>query len=261
MLPRYESVSLVMASAAPSAAVRRPPPFTGRNGPLDRYFYLAMSLAAAAAVAAGFGQTVRSRLFHPAIAPPPILWVHAAVFSAWLLFVILQSALIRTRNLRWHRLLGWAGALLAAISLPLGLATAVSMVRFPLFQIHRPGLYPFLAVPCYDVVAFTVAISLAILWRGRPEFHRRLIFFATGALLLPAFARIDRAFLGGHGLQDFELVLFLALGAVRDLLVNRRVHAVYRFALPLYAAGQLFVFYLVSATPAWWLRIAHAILA
>lgn len=214
-----------------SAALRQPPAFTQRNGPLDRYFYLAMSLA------------------------------FAAVVAAWIIFVILQSALIRTRNLRWHRLLGWAGATLAALMIPLGLATAVIMVRFEIFQLHLPDRYAFLAVPFYDVLAFSVSISLAILWRTRPEFHRLLIFFATGALLLAAFARVDHYFLGAHGLQDLETDLLLACGPLRDLLVNRRIHSVYRIALPLYFAGQAFVVYLASAPPAWWLRLAHAILA
>ena len=256
----HESVSSHMASAARSAALYQPRFFTGRNGPLDRYFYFAMSLVAAAVVAGGFGQTVGVKLFHPAIAPPRILWVHGAVFSGWILFVILQSALVRSRNLRLHRQLGWAGALLAAVMIPLGLATAVIMVRFEIFTLHLPHRYSFLAVPCYDMLVFSVSIALAIAWRRRPEFHRRLMFFGTCALLVAAFARVDRAFLGGHGLQDLGTDLLIALCVLRDRLVDGRIHAVYRFALPVYCAGQLFVIYLVSAGPAWWLRITHAIL-
>jgi hypothetical protein len=42
-------------------------------------------------------------------------------------------------------------------------------------------------------------------------------------------------------------------------LVNRRVHAVYRVALPVYVVLQLFVIYLWRIGPEWWLRFAHAI--
>jgi len=40
----------------------------------------------------GFSFTVNANLFHPAIPRPVILYFHAAVFSSWLVFFILQSA-------------------------------------------------------------------------------------------------------------------------------------------------------------------------
>ena len=76
--------------------------FAGRNGPLDRYFYFVMSLLVAVIVVWGFSRTVDQSLFHPAIARPLLLWIHAAVFSGWVAFCIFQSTLVRTRNVKWH---------------------------------------------------------------------------------------------------------------------------------------------------------------
>jgi len=248
-----------MASASQVVVPNRPSVFTGRNSLLDRYFYFAMSLLAAAAVLLGFGPTANQKLFHPAIAPPRILWLHGAVFSTWILFFILQSALVRTRNVKWHRSLGWAGAAIAAIMLPLGVATALAMVHFETYQLHMPGRYAFLAIPFFDIGVFAVCIALAIGWRKKPELHRRLVFFATSALLVAAFARIDHAVLRQHSLMYLAADLFIALGVVRDLLVNRRVHAVYRIALPVYFVAQMLIIYLWRIGPAWWIRIAHAL--
>ena len=39
-------------------------------------------------------------------------WAGAALFSAWVLFFILQVWLVRTRNLPWHRRMGYFGAAL-----------------------------------------------------------------------------------------------------------------------------------------------------
>ena len=96
---------------------------TGRNGILCRYFYFAMSLLLAAIVVTGFKRTVNENLFHPAIPRPFILWIHASAFSAWAIFFIAQSTLVRVHKVSWHRSIGWFGAGLAAVMVPLGVAT------------------------------------------------------------------------------------------------------------------------------------------
>src|SRR5579863_6606151 len=98
--------------------------------PFDRYFYFTMSLVIAAVVVYGFSQTVNENLIHPAYPRPLVLYFHAAIFTGWVVLLITQSALIRTRNLRLHRKLGLC-ALALAIALPIiGIATGVAMARF-----------------------------------------------------------------------------------------------------------------------------------
>jgi hypothetical protein len=77
--------------------------FTGRNGILCRYFYFAMSLLVAVIVVSGFRRTVNENLFHPAIPRPFILWIHASAFTAWVIFFIFQSTLVRIHKVSWHR--------------------------------------------------------------------------------------------------------------------------------------------------------------
>ena len=246
-------------SVSQAANVSRPSAFRSRGGWLDRYFYFAMALGSAAVVIAGFGGTVGDKLFHPAIAPPRLLWVHGVVFSLWIVFYILQSALVRTRNVRLHRTLGWVGAGLAGVMFPLGVATGIVMVHFETYQLHMPGRYAFLAVPFFDIGTFAVCLALAIAWRRKPELHRRLVFFGTCALLVAAFARIDHAALRQHSLQYAGADVLILLGVGRDLLVNRRVNAIYRIGLPVYVVAQLCVIYLWRVGPEWWVRIARGI--
>ncbi len=94
------------------------------TGQFDKYFYLVMSLLIAVVVVYGFSQTVRQHLFHATPPRPLLLYVHAAVFSGWVAVFILQSALVRTHNLRLHRLLGW-------LSVALGVAIPVLGVPPP----------------------------------------------------------------------------------------------------------------------------------
>lgn len=248
-----------MASVSQAAVAGSARRIAGRNGLVDRYFYLAMSLVSAAIVASGFGPTVGEKLIHPAVAPPTVLWYHGAVFSAWIVFLILQSALVRTRNVKWHRSIGWFGAGLAAVMIPLGFATGILMVHFETYRLHEHGRYAFLAIPFFDISVFAVCVALGLWWRKKPELHRRLIFFATCALLVAAFARIDHAFLRQHSLQYFGADLLILLGVARDLVVNRRIHNVYRVGLPVYIVAQLFVIYLSRVGPQWWVHIARAI--
>ena len=206
---------------------------TGRNGILHRYFYFAMSLLLAAIVVSGFQRTVNENLFHPAVPRPFILWIHGAAFAGWVVFFIFQSALVRRRKVSWHRSIGWFGAGLATVMVPLGVATAVIMARFDTVQLHqnKSATDAFLSVPFYDMLAFGVLIALAIYWRTKPELHRRLIFIATCGLMDAAFGRFDYVF--DHNLFFPFLDLLILLGVGRDLRVDGRVHKVYRYALPL----------------------------
>ncbi len=231
---------------------------TGRNGILCRYFYFSMSLLVAAIVVAGFKRTVNANLFHPAVPRPFILWIHAAAFAGWVIFFICQSTLVRIHRVSWHRSIGWFGAGLATVMVPLGIATAIIMARFDTVQLHQSGADAFLSVPFYDMIAFGVSIALAIYWRTKPELHRRLIFIATCGLMDAAFGRY--AYLFDNNLFYPCLDLLIVLGVARDLLVDRRVHKVYLYALPLLIVGQSLALYMWRSNPSWWQGITHAIL-
>ena len=227
-----------------------------RNGLLDRYFYFFMSLLFAAIVVTGFSRTVDHNLFHAAPPRPFLLWIHGAAFSAWVAFYMFQSLLVRSGNVKWHRFFGWFGVGLAALMVPLGLTVAVVMTRFDAAQLHLSDP-TFLSIPFYDMVVFAVLVSLAVFWRKKPELHRRLLFVATCGLLDAAVARFDFIFYNNLFFPAVDLVILL--GVARDLLVNRRVHDVYRYALPVLIVAQSLTVYLWRGQPGWWLRITQSI--
>jgi hypothetical protein len=246
-----------MASTSQAVLVKPPRAITGRNGIIDKYFYFAMSLLMVAIVVVGFSRTVNANLVHPEVPRPFILWVHAAVFSLWILFFVMQSALVRTHNVRWHRSAGWFGAALGVFMFPLGIATAIIMKRFQVHILHEARAGIFLSIPFADILSFATLFALAVYWRRKPELHRRLIFIATCVLLAAAFGRFP--YLGNHTLFYLGVDAVILLGVVRDLLVNRRVHTVYRFALPALIIVQGTAMYLFLAAPAWWVRVTNAI--
>lgn len=211
-----------------------------RVAPQPQHFYFVMSLLIAAVVAFGFGRTVGPRLFHTPYHKPLLLSFHAAIFSAWICFYVLQSALVRTGNVRIHRLLGRFGIVLG-ISIPvIGAITAVVMRRFDLQYRDLARSAPLLRTALLDLASFTIPFALAIYWRKRPESHRRLIFLASAGLTAAAFVRFPAIF---HPWPYYYVGVdaLVFLGVLRDLIVDCRVHPVYLFALPTLILGQLIV--------------------
>jgi hypothetical protein len=247
-----------MASSLQGAHVVPRVSAPGRYRLLDKYFYFAMSLLFAAIVVAGFSRTVNQNLIHPALPRPFLLWIHAAAFTLWLVFFILQSALVRVRKVKVHRLLGWFGAGLAAVMVPLGFTIAIIMGRFDKHIMRIADANTFLSVPFGDMLIFTVFVGLAIYWRRKPELHRRLLFIGTCGLLDAAFGRFDYLF--NHSLFFLGVDAVILLGVARDLLVNRRIHIVYRVALPSLVVVQVLMVYLWRGAPAWWATIGQALL-
>jgi hypothetical protein len=225
---------------------------------MERNFYLAIALAIAVVVAIGFGPTANARLFHPPSPRPLILHMHAMVFTVWVLLFIVQAALVRTHRLVWHRRLGVFGFVLGALVPVGGVATALIMTR-----LHRAdgemGGESFLIISLFDMLAFAVAFGLAMHWRRRPEYHRRLTLIASCGLTVAAFARFPSWLMPDNAWYVGVDMLIIA-GAARDWFVMRRVHPVYMYGLPMLVLGQATAMWIyLSGAPAW-VAIAQTLL-
>jgi hypothetical protein len=225
---------------------------------LSRYFYLCMSFVLAALVVLGFSRTVNANLFHASPPRPLLLWLHGAAFSTWIVFFIAQSALVRVRKVSVHRLLGWFGASLAAVMVVLGSTVAVVMTRFDITVLHQKDVDSFLSIPFLDMIVFGSCMAMAVYWRKKPEYHRRLVFIASCHLMDAAVGRFD--FIFNHSLFFPILDCLIVFGMVRDWVVDGRVHKVYLYALPGIVVLQSFATYTWRVNPAWWARITHVVL-
>src|SRR5664279_4379549 len=225
---------------------------------LGRYFYFSMSLVFAVLVVWGFSRTVDASLLHASPPRPLLLWFHGAAFSTWVVFFIAQSALVRVHKVSVHRLLGWFGSGLAAVMVALGFSIAPVMTRFDTVVLHQTDAAQFIAIPFYDMVAFGTLMGLAIYWRKRPDYHRRLVFIASCGLMDAAVGRF--AFIFDNSIFFPVLDCLILLGVGRDLVVDGRVNKVYKYALPVLIVGQSITVYAWRANPAWWQSITRAIL-
>jgi hypothetical protein len=224
---------------------------------LCRYFYLCMSLVMAALVISGFGRTVSAHLLHANPPRPLLLWIHGTAFSTWVVFFIVQSSLVRARKVSVHRFLGWFGAGLATLMVVLGTSIAVVMTRFDTVVLQQKGVAAFMSVPFSDMIIFGSCIAMAVYWRKKPEYHRRLIFIASCQLMDAAIGRFD--FMFNHSLFYLAVDCLIALGMVRDWVVDKRVNEVYLYAFPSIIVVQSLATYAWRINPAWWQGITTAI--
>lgn len=229
-----------------------------RGRQVEKYFYFAMSLLVAVAVVYGFSNTIGVNLIHPTVPRPRLLYFHAAIFFGWLIFFIVQSGLVRTGNVRLHRRLGWFGVALGVTIVVLGVSTAITMTRFKISELHSTTAAMDMIVPMWDMIAFAVTFALAIYWRKRPEYHRRMMLVATCVLTAAGFGRypIGLAYNYFYGGVD----LLILLGVARDWMVNGRVHPVYLYVLPVFVFFQSVVIYTANHHSPYWVSLSNAIL-
>jgi hypothetical protein len=225
---------------------------------LSRYFYFCMSLVMAGVTLWGFSHTVDARLLHANPPRPRLVWFHGAAFSAWMALFIAQSALVRVRKVSVHRALGWFGAALAAIMVVSGLIVSVVMLRFEITVLQRKSAASFLSILWGDMLIFGACMALAIYFRKRPEYHRRLVFLASCQLMQAAFVRFH--YLGIHDLFFPALDVLIVAGVLRDLVVDGRVNKVYVYGFPAIIVLQAWATYLERVNPSWWQAATRAIL-
>lgn len=243
------AVPVAQPSSGRPIAVRTSP----RAQPRGDVFYLIMAVIIALVVAIGFGRNLDANLLHPPSPRPLILHVHVAIMTAWILLFLAQTALVRARKVLWHRRLGLCGLAVGALLPVVGIATAIVTTRAVIAEDPSAGVggMAFFAISCFDMLAFALTFWLAIVWRRHPEFHKRLMLIATCGLLSAAFARFPSWVMPGRAWYAAVDLLILA-GVARDLIVARRVHAVYRYGLPILILGQSAAMWLYATrAPAW----------
>jgi hypothetical protein len=200
----------------------------------DRVFFATMAVIATLVVFAGFAPS-----FFLAAANPearhlaPIYHIHGAVFSLFMLCFIVQSVLVVRARVETHKRLGVFVAVIGCVMIPFAFAVTIYAGKNgfggPLSAL--PDQKQALAVPFFDMFVFGPLFIGALVYRKRPEIHKRLMLLAVvGGLLGAAIGRAP-LFIGQ---LDRQLYLYLALilaGPAYDLLTRKRIHPAYLVGL------------------------------
>jgi hypothetical protein len=184
-----------------------------------------MAIALTLTVLAGFS---RSYYFNDFVADPfpltPLLHLHGVVYSAWMVLLVVQTALIARGHSSWHRRLGIVGCAIAASVIVLGVATAITRTAAGVTADRGVPPLVFLAVPIIGMLVFGILFGTAVYLRRRTGAHKRLMLIATLEMVTAAIARLpvveDWGPLGFFGIID----VFLIAVILYDVATLKRVH-------------------------------------
>jgi len=225
--------------------------------PWDRNFFLAWVLLIWAGILLGFVPEIIQHVVQHQRPFPPIIHIHGVLFVGWLVLLTAQVLLIRTGRWQTHQRLGVLGAILASMMIVVGPMTAIVMDRL---EFGTPDdNTPFLFVQMTDMAAFAVLAGSAIVFRGQPAAHKRLMLLATVYISDAGFSRflqgpITDRFGSSYwpyfaGLYLATDLLVLGIG-IYDLITRRRLHPAYAVAvIGIFAIQMVSVHFRLD--PAW----------
>lgn len=139
-------------------------------------------------ILAGFGVDM-PRFLREVPPAPRVIYVHAAVFTVWMLLLTAQVLLVLGDRVALHRKLGW----LAAIWLPL-MALLGPWAAFASQTVIIPGPNydpPFLSIQIGDVAGFLILALWGLSLRKNPAAHKRVMILSTIALLDAGYGRFS----------------------------------------------------------------------
>lgn len=221
----------------------------------DRVFFGGMAVVILAVVFVGFMRTfyLSSYFGRPALSPLRV--VHGTAFSSWVVLFAIQTSLIAAGRREVHRRLGYAGAVLAAAMIPLGLTLAIRSAQAG----HAPpGLAPleFLIIPVFDMLVFAPLVAAAVYYRRQAAMHKRLMLIATISLLGAAMARVTGT-PGAGGPPVFFGVpdLLLLAGVIYDRRTRGAVHPAYKWGASFVVGSQILRLALLKSAA--WMAVAR----
>jgi hypothetical protein len=205
----------------------------------DHLFYTGMSIASLLTVFVGFAPTYFLKGWFGGAPLTPLVHVHGVVFTCWIVLFFAQTVLIARHRIGLHRRLGVAGAALAALMVVVGLATTLAAAQSK-FATGGAAALPFFTIPFGGVFVFAALVATGILYRRRPETHKRLMLLATINILEAAVARWPLPIMQAGPVAWFGVTdLFVLAGVGYDLVSRRRVHSAYVWGGLLLLSTQL----------------------
>jgi hypothetical protein len=233
----------------------------------DNRFFVWLSLFCVVVVILGFAPTYWLQLAAGTVHVPAIIHFHAAIATAWLLLLLVESWLVSRGKLRQHQAWGLAGISLATLVVSIGLVAAIVMLKVHLAAGDGDRAREFEIVVVSEILGFGIFFVAAIANIRRPDWHKR--FMICAALQLTAVGMTRFFFLARNGMHPglwpgvlpyppviAHLPVTLLTSAVilsaliRDKRVEGRVHPAWMWGL----GGTLVIGFVripLASTPAW----------
>ena len=217
------------------------------------HFFFWLAIACAMIAILGFIPTYWLQLPARTFVGPPLLHIHAALNTAWVLFLVSQAWLVSEGKMRNHRDWGLAGVSLASVVVVVGFATAIEGLTYELAHGGGDAARAFFTVPIFSMTVFAGFTASAIACTRQPEWHKRLMIAGTVSLIGAAAGRVGFLIGVGHGpglrpgllppppqalpvIAGLVMQLIIVAGMVHDRRSRGSVHSAWAVALSLSVA-------------------------
>lgn len=162
---------------------------TARTAAKVQTFHVAMAIACLAIALVGFAPTYWRGLTTGAFRGGPLVHLHALVFYGWMIFMVVQAALVAQGRVGHHRAVGLAGISLATLLVISGMAVSIAGgIRADGAGYGREAR-AFMIVSWSAMIVFATLVWMAIANVTHPDRHRRLMLAATISMLGAPIAR------------------------------------------------------------------------
>jgi hypothetical protein len=204
-----------------------------------RLFWVGMAVFLILIVFLGFGSTYGRQLVlgleisgSGVVETDWVIHLHAAVFVGWMVFFLVQTILMARGRARLHMSAGtYGGALMAVAIFGTGLLITYvqieGLVSRGIFTWSEwPGILVATMTPWGALVVFGLLLGLGLLYRSRPEVHKRYMALATVGLAAAATNRMGYLL----GFQSIYVLECIGIGAMvlplfaYDFYTDGRVH-------------------------------------
>lgn len=175
----------------------------------------------------------------------PQLLVHGWAFLLWYLLYSFQSGLIGARNIRLHKMLGYASIPFAVFLIASGAAMLLgTMASYSpdWTQEYLRSRTSFVWAIFHTLISFTAFYSLAVVYRERGQAHKRFMLLASLSMMSASITRF--AFLSWIPIDGTLFTLLTTYGLLLTPLLidraqNNKVHPALLVGIPAYAVTQI----------------------
>jgi uncharacterized membrane protein YozB (DUF420 family) len=208
-------------------------------------FYLLITILLLLVVLLGFGPRFYLRPFfdqprHLQMEALPIKFIlHGLLMTLWYVLLVVQSALVNTKNIQIHKRMGWGLgviAILAVISaIPVMMGFAPRMVDLGFLDVNNAGRVWFQNIQwtndIFALITFSIMVCIGFINRNNKDLHRTMMLFASMSFTGPATGRLMEWLAPSLFIEGAVVVfvLFPLSVIVHDWVTNRKI--------PKYAIG------------------------
>jgi hypothetical protein len=196
----------------------------------SRHFLVASCIALVITLV-GFFKTFIFPVARGTFSAPAVIYLHGGLLFLWTAFLVTQSVLIQARKVKLHRRLGWFSLGLVPGVVISTMAAGVYVLKRDLALGGGQTAVSSLVGTFTAPIIFAVLVVVAIVYRRRPELHKRLMLLAMVAIIWPAFFRF-RHYFPSIAYPEFVFGFVLPQSMILavmlwEKLTIGRVHAVY----------------------------------